>query len=461
MRPDPGSFRDPTSRVYLDQDRVVRGLSDESAAELRKITDMAWYQRAVSGGAIVDTTWLDVDPGVGGEWSAYVEHPRIPFISYPYEWPFEMLRDAARLQIELLLAGLDEGVMSKDASPYNVQFIGSRPTFIDVGSFELQREGEPWYGYRQFCQLFLYPLMFQAYKELPYQPWLRGAIDGITPDEARRVLSGRKKGRKGVLTHVELHARAQDRFADSDEDVKSELKNAGFQQAMIKANLEKLAKLLTQLEWRQAQSEWSSYSERSHYAAPELEHKAAFVRDVSSATRRKLAWDVGCNDGYFSRIAAEHASCVVALDADHLVVDQLYRTLRRERERRILPLVMNLADPSPGIGWRGRERLPFHDRGRPDLVLALAVVHHLALTNNVPLPDLVDLFADVTPELVVEFPTPDDPMVQRLLRGKREGIHADYRLDRFEAALGRRFAVRRRDELEGGTRVLYHAVRTP
>lgn len=462
MRPDPGSFRDPTSRVYLDGDRVIRGLSDDAAAELRRITAMPWYERAVEGGAIIGSAWLDRQPSIeGASWSAYVEHERIPFISYPYEWSFEMLRDAAKLQIELLRVGIDEGVMSKDASPYNVQFVGARPVFIDVGSFELQREGEPWYGYRQFCQLFLYPLMFQAYKDLSYHPWLRGAIDGITPGEARRVLSGRKRGRRGVLTHVELHARAQDRFADTDQDVKRDLKQAGFQQALIKANLDKLAALLDRLEWRRSGSEWSSYSERSHYAAPELEHKAAFVRDVVSAAagRRSLVWDVGCNDGYFSRIAAEHADCVVALDADHLVVDQLYRSLRREGERRILPLFMNLADPSPGIGWRGRERLPFHERGTPDLVLALAVVHHLSITNNVPLPDLVDFFADVTAELVVEFPTPDDPMVQRLLRNKREGIHGDYALEPFEASLARRFDVRRRDELEGGTRVLYHVVR--
>jgi hypothetical protein len=442
--------------VYIDGDRVVRGLSAESAAELRKVMAMPWYQRAVDGGAIVESTWLDEGPG---EWDAHLEHERIPVISYPYEWPFEMLRDAAKLQIELLRVGLEDGVMSKDASPYNVQFVGSRPVFIDVGSFELQREGEPWYGYRQFCQLFLYPLMFQAYMDLPYHPWLRGAIDGITPGEARRVLSGRKHGRKGVLTHVELHARAQDRFADTDEDVKKDLKQAGFQQAMIKANLDKLASLLDQLEWKASTSEWSAYSERSHYAAPELEHKAAFVRAVGTASHRRVVWDVGCNDGYFSRLVADHADCVVALDADPLVVDLLYRSLRNERDSRILPLYMNLADPSPGIGWRGRERLPLPDRAAPDLILALAVIHHLALTANVPVPDVVDFFADLTPELVIEFPTPDDQMVKRLLRNKREGIHDDYTLDRFEAALTSRFDIRQRDELEGGTRVMYHATR--
>src|SRR5690606_31348620 len=190
LRPDPGSFRDPTSRVYVDDDRVVRGLSEEAAAELRQITAMDWYRRAVAGGAIIGSTWRDEAPFGGEGWAAYVEHPRLPFVSYPYELSCEMLRDAAKLQIELLRVGIDEGVMAKDASPYNVQFVGALPVFIDVGSFELQREGEPWYGYRQFCQLFLYPLMFQAYKDLPYHPWLRGAIDGITPDEARRVLSG-------------------------------------------------------------------------------------------------------------------------------------------------------------------------------------------------------------------------------------------------------------------------------
>jgi hypothetical protein len=446
--------------VYVDDDRVVRGLSAESASELRKIMEMAWYRRAVDGGAVVGSTWLDADPGLdGADWAAYLEHERIPFISYPYEWPFEMLRDAARLQIELLRVGLDDGVMSKDASPYNVQFVGSRPVFIDVGSFELQREGEPWYGYRQFCQLFLYPLMFQAYKDLPYHPWLRGSIDGIEPDQARRVLSGRKGGRKGVLTHVELHARAQNRFADTDQDVKKDLKQAGFQQSLIKANLDKLAKLLDHLDWDQSTSEWSNYSERAHYAAPELEHKAAFVREVAAARPRKLAWDVGCNDGFFSRLVAEHTDCVLALDADQLVVDQLYRALRSERDARILPLFMNLADPSPGIGWRGRERLPFAERSRPDLVLALAVIHHMSLTNNVPLPDVIDFFADVTPELVIEFPTPDDQMVKRLLRNKREGIHDDYTLERFEACLADRFDIRRREELEAGTRIMYHAVR--
>jgi SAM-dependent methyltransferase len=228
---------------------------------------------------------------------------------------------------------------------------------------------------------------------------------------------------------------------------------------MIKANLDKLASLLDQLEWKASTSEWSAYSERSHYAAPELEHKAAFVRAVGSARHRRGGGDVGCNDGYFSRLVADHADCVVALDADPLVVDQLYRALRNERDARILPLYMNLADPSPGIGWRGRERLPLPDRAAPDLILALAVIHHMTLTANVPIPDVVDFFADLTPELVIEFPTPDDQMVKRLLRNKREGVHDDYTLERFEAALASRFDVRQRDELEGGTRVMYHAVR--
>jgi hypothetical protein len=457
---DPGSFRDPSSRVYAIDGEIVRGLDREATDELQAVWKTRFWERALESQQVIGTDWLGAAPaGITDEWVGWLRHDRVPFITYPYEWTFEMLRSAARLQLRLLLDGLADDIMLKDASAYNVQFIGSHPVFIDVGSFERYRDGDPWYGYRQFCQLFLYPLLFEAYKGLPFQPWLRGSVDGIDPDEARRVLSGFKRHWKGVLTHVELHARAEGRMGSTDRDVKGDLRSAGFNRKLIEANLTKLSGLVDDLEPQASMSEWSEYSDRSHYTAGDLAKKEEVVRRVAAEQDRALVWDIGANDGHFSRLVAEHADYVLALDADRLVVDRLFLDLVREDNRSILPLVMNLADPSPGLGWRGLERRTLDDRGRPDLVLALAVIHHIAITANVPILAFVDYLAELTPELVIEFPTPSDQMVKRLLRNKRAGVHDDYTVEGFEAVLAERFEVHTREELASKTRILYHATR--
>jgi hypothetical protein len=455
-RPDPGSFRDHSSRVYVGPEAVYRALDTAAAEELRAVTGQPWFRTAVDAGDIVDTTWLDAPPVTGTEgWDAWLEHPRLPVITYPYEWTFSMLRDAALLQLRLLSSALAADTVSKDATPYNVQFRGSRPTFIDVGSFERYGSGEPWYGYRQFCQLFLFPLLLQAYKDIPFQPLLRGELEGITPIEARKLLQGWKYGWKGLISHVWIHARLEAKLSSSDTDVKQTVRSAGFNKKLIEANVTKLAALIDGLEWKQAESEWSSYSERAHYTDRDLGVKESFVRRVAEDTAPTQAWDVGANDGHFSRIVAEHAEHVVALDADHLVVDLLYRRLREEGNEQIVPLLVNFADPSPALGWRARERTPLWDRSHPDLVVYLAVIHHLAITHHVPVAEVLDFAHDVSPRCVIEFPDRTDPMVQRLLRGKRTGLHADYSLDEFERLAKERFDILAREPLPSGTRVLF------
>jgi hypothetical protein len=389
--------------------------------------------------------------------AAVLRHEPIPFVSYPYEWPFSMLKDAALLELELLRRALDEGLTLKDASPYNVQWRGSKPVFIDVGSFERLREGEPWAGYRQFCTLFLYPLLLQALRGVDYRPLLRGSLEGIEPGQMRRLLSRRDLLRRGVMTHVALHARLEARHA-GDADVRRELRSAGFRSELVKANVRGLEKLVRRLDWEPGATAWTEYGSTTTYSEADAERKASFVREAASVRRRQLVWDVGANDGRYTRIAAEHADYAVALDADSALVERLYRTLREEGSTKIVPLVVDVADPSPGLGWRGRERKPLPERGPPDLTLALAVVHHLAIGANIPLDELVDWLAELRTELVVEFPTPADPMVERMLDRKREGIHDDYTRETFERLLGEAFSVQATAELAGGSRVLYRAV---
>ncbi len=387
--------------------------------------------------------------------AAVLRHERVPVISYPYEWPFGMLKDAALLELDLLLGALDEGLVLKDASPYNVQWRGAKPVFVDVGSFERLREGEPWAGYRQFCTLVLYPLLLQAYKGVPFQPWLRGSLEGIEPAEMRALLGFRDRFRRGVLTNVVLHAKLEGRYADRD--VKTDLKKAGFHAELIRANARKLRKLVQRLEWDPGRTAWSGYGEANPYDEADAAAKEAFVRDAAGTRRRRLIWDLGCNDGRYTRLAARDAEYTVAVDADAAVVEALYRALRSEGSQTILPLVGNVADPSPGLGWRGAERSPLPERGRPDLTLCLALVHHVALTSNVPVRAFLDWLAELATELVIEFPTREDPMVQRLLARKGPEANPDYDTEVFERALAERWRVERREALPSGTRILYRA----
>jgi ribosomal protein L11 methylase PrmA len=449
--PELGSFRDPDSRVFVRDGVVYRALSRAGLEDWQALaaTPLAGDDRLIA----TEPVDLDDLPELTGEPAAgALRHERIPFVSHPYEWPFSMLKDAALLQLALGREALEHDLTLKDASAYNVQWRGAQPVFIDVGSFERLRPGEPWAGYRQFCMLFLYPLMLQAYRGVPYHAWLRGSIDGIAPAEARALLP---KRRRGVLSHVVLHARLEARYAATGgREVKRELKRAGFGKELLDANLRRLEKLVRRLEYKPGRTAWTEYGATNTYSDEEAARKAEFVRVAAARRRGGLTWDLGCNDGTYSRVAAEHADYVVAIDADHATVDGLYRALDGRRD--ILPLVMSVTDPSPDLGWRGSERASLERRGTPDLALALALVHHVVIAGNVPVAAFLGWLRSLDCALVIEFPDREDPMVQRLLSGKTETANPDYDRETFERALAERFDIERSERL--GTRTLYEAL---
>jgi hypothetical protein len=439
--PEPASFRDPEARVvYSAEGEVLRELSPRGQEDWAALERARFFRRAIEDGRIVATE--EISPGL-------LQHERVPFVSYPYEWPFEMLRDAALLQLGLLEEALVEGFVLKDGTPYNVQWRGTEPVFVDIGSFERLREGEPWAGYRQFCALSLYPLLLQAYRGIAPQPWLRGSLEGIEPAQARALLP---RFRRGVLSHVVLHDRLEAKNADRQRDVRSELKAAGFRKELIQANVRRLRKLVTRLRPKRGRSAWAGYRELAPYTDEDAQRKERFVRAAGPA---QIAWDLGANDGRFARLL--EAESVLALDGDERVAGELYTALRREGSGSILPLVVDLADPSPGLGWRGVERKRLEERGRPDLVLCLALVHHLAIGRNLPFTELVGWLRGLGARLVIEFAGREDPMVKRLLAAKRAETHEDYSREEFERALAEAFDVQRREELSAGTRTLYLA----
>ncbi|SBT41560.1 class I SAM-dependent methyltransferase [Micromonospora narathiwatensis] len=460
-RVEPGSFRDPGNRVFHRRGEVLRGLDERSTRDWRALAASDFFRDLLAAGKVCGTEELLPTP-VDLPWATVLRHERIPFVSHPYEWSYGMLRDAALLHLEVLRSAVTAGFTTKDGSAYNLQWRGATPVFIDVGSFEPARDGEPWAGYRQFCQTLLYPLLLQAHLGLDFQPWLRARIDGIEPEQMRRLFSGARRLRPGVLTHVHLHGAMQDHHAHaSTSDVRAQLRAAGYSRELVLATVRGLEKLVRRLDVRPGESHWSDYQRTCAYSVPDRRAKEDFVDRAAEVTVPGLALDLGANDGRYARIAARHADHVVAVEQDPTVVDALYRVLRDERERRILPLVMDLADPSPGGGWRGVERAGFADRARADLVLALALVHHLAIGRNVPLVEVLDQFAGLTVPggtLVVEFVHPEDPMARRLLANKPDGLFPDYRREGFERLLVARGRIVRRVELPSGTRTLYQVV---
>ncbi|MDO3704863.1 class I SAM-dependent methyltransferase [Micromonospora sp. C28SCA-DRY-2] len=464
LRPEPGSFRDPANRVFHAGDDVLRGLDARAAEEWRTLAGTEFFAALLAAGKVCGTE--PADPALlpaGAGWTAALRHERIPFVSHPYEWSFSMLRDAALLHLEILRTALPAGFTTKDGSAYNLQWRGVEPVFIDVGSFTPARDGEPWAGYRQFCQTLLYPLLLGAHLGLDFQPWLRARVDGLDADQMRRLFGGARRLRPGVLTHVHLHGAMQSRHADtSTADTRDRLRAAGYSRELGLATVRGLEKLVRRLDPPGTASHWSAYQRTCGYSAGDRAAKEAFVAGALAATpHARLVLDLGANDGRYARLAARHAEYVVAVEQDPAVVDELYRALRAEGERRVLPLVMDLADPSPGGGWRSVERAGFADRAAADVVLALAVVHHLAIGRNVPLPEVVDFLAGLCApgaRIVVEFVHPDDPMARRLLANKPDGLFPDYRRDAFERLLGARGRIERRLELPSGTRTLYAVV---
>jgi hypothetical protein len=474
LRYDAGSYRDRDGRVfYGDAGEVLRALSPRALAEWDAVCATRFFKQAMADGRVVRTERVEAfssrsEPG-DPVWAGILRHETIPFVSYPYEWTFGMLKDAALLHLDLMQAALDENVTLKDGTAYNVQFVGSRPVFIDIASFERLVEGRPWAGYRQFCGTFLYPLFLQGYKNVAFHPFLRGCLDGIRPSECARLMSLRDLFRPGVLTHVCLHARLESDRGIQQNNLQQALPRAGFDKSLIKNNVASLARIITRLNWNPPASKWSGYQDCNSYSEADRRRKADFVRAAVASRQHDLVWDLGCNTGEYSLIAAEHAPRVVAMDGDHLAVERLYQLLKSRSGSApsgtatlgtILPLVCNVADPSPGMGWRGQERKSLAERGRPDLTLCLALIHHLVIDAGIPFRDLLSWLAGLETSLVIEFVDRTDPMVQTLLRNRTDGCD-DYELANFERWLHEFFDVARSEQLESGTRTLYHALARP
>lgn len=457
---DSGSFRDRSSRVFQSGGEIFRTLNAESQVRWRRVSTEPFYKRLTDAGKIVETREVSLDvcreSTLPPDVAAVLHHERIPFISYPYEWPFGMLQGAALLHLEILTDAVQSGLILQDASPYNVQYRGSRGVFIDIGSFVELVPGEPWSAYRQFCELMLFPLLLQAYRGVDFQPILRGQLEGIPARQFLQWIRWRDMFRPGVFTNGWLQAMLERSTQAVASSTVRDLRTSGFQSSLILQNLASLTRLVERLKWTPQRTQWTHYDNSLPHVAEDGKAKADFVRRVCQTRQRSLVWDLGCNDGRYSKIACEWASTVVAMDQDHACVEQLYRS-QDPAQSKILPLRIDLANSSPALGWRGRERKRLESRGKPELVFCLGLIHHLVIAANIPMSEVIDWLASFGGELVLEFPSKRDPMVQSLLKNKRDQ-YDDYSLEQLEIELQKFFDIPLRESLPSGERILIHAV---
>jgi len=451
-----GSFRDPSGFLFVRDGTVYRQINPAGAENYDRFIASGLYATLSARRQLL--THEEVDLGAADPAADRIIRPaQIPFISYPYEWSFGQLKAAALLTLAIQRTALDHGQVLRDASAYNIQFLGSTPVFIDTLSFGAYHEGEPWVGYQQFCKHFLAPLALMAKVDVSLSQLLRVHIDGVPLALACKLLPRSTKLSFPLLTHLHLHARSTRKWANAgacSEAAVQRLRRGRVSRNAMIGIIDSLEHGINGLEWTPTGTEWSDYHANTNYTQASHEHKGQLVARFVAQTGAKVVWDLGANTGRFSTIAADCGAMVYSFDIDPAAVERNWRSVVASNEARILPLLQDFTNPSPAIGWDLDERRSLLDRANADLVMALALIHHLAIANNVPLGRIARFLQRLGRHLVVEFVPKEDSQVRRLL-ATREDIFPEYHLDGFEQAFAPYFRVIERLPLRESVRTLY------
>jgi hypothetical protein len=432
FRREVSSFRDPAGFLYWLDGSIYRYVAPSYARQFEQARSSGLYAEAIAAGQLLPFELVETNTPETAQAVAVLKPQQLPLITYPYEWSFGQLKDAAILTLELQLAALKHDMLLKDASAYNVQFADGRPCFIDHLSFDLVSEHGLWPAYGQFCRHCLAPLALMAETDLGLGKLSQLYIDGIPLEIASKLLPRRTWFRPGLALHLHLHARMIHKHASRRVSVQK------LPPARLAALADSLLALVRRLAPKQQATEWGAYYSDTNYSDDALEAKKQLVQEMVQRVSPNTVWDVGGNNGFFSHAIRDLAGQIVCMDLDYVAVDQNYARCRAERVKNVLPLVADLSNPSPGIGFGNRERLTFEERSKPDLILALALVHHLAIARNIPFARLAPYFADRGEYLILEFVPKTDSQVERLLLNRKD-VFEDYSEESFRAAFAAYF----------------------
>jgi len=447
---EPGSFRDPSGFLFYRDSHIYRQINIIYKEDYNMLMDSGLYRALTDSSLLITHEEVDVSgPGPGKAYKI-IRPEAIPFISYPYEWCFEQLKDAALTTFKIQKTAMDFGMTLKDSSVYNIQFLRGRPVFIDTLSFEKYHEGSPWVAYRQSCQHFLAPLALMCYSDIRLNQLFRIYMDGIPLDLASILLPSSTNFNPSLLSHIHLHAKGQKHYAGKTINMKSHKMSRMSFMGLI----DNLESTIARLNHRTKATEWGDYYEDTNYPPEAIEHKKEIVASFLDSAGPGIVWDLGANDGSFSRIASSRSLYTISFDIDPIAVGKNYFQSKKNGEENILPLFLDLTNPSPGIGWKNDERSSLLKRGPAETAFALALIHHLAISNNLPLIKIADFFSLVCNNLIIEFVPKDDSQVQRLL-STREDIFPDYTRAAFEEDFGKYFKIENIEKIKGSRRTMY------
>jgi hypothetical protein len=449
----PSSFRDPQGFLFKHGEYIYRQVNLAGWENYDTLMDSGLYQELVEARLLISHQEVDLEPHDLGVAYKVIKPEMVEFISYPYEWCFSQLKDAALATLQIQKKALEYSMVLQDASAYNIQFVNGKPILIDTLSLAVYDEGQPWVAYRQFCQHFLAPLALMAFTDIRLSQLLKIYLDGIPLDLAVGLLPVYTRLRLPLYLHIFLHARSQRRYADKTVD-KDKIKSR-MGKVQLLGLIASLEAAVRSLRWSISGTDWADYySEDHNYTPAAMDHKTQIVSEYLDRINITNLWDLGANTGEFSRLATSRRISTIAFDIDIGAVERNYLHSKNIEDSYMLPLVLDLTNPSPAIGWQNQERLSFMQRDRADLVFALALVHHLAIANNVPFQKLAEFFSQICRWLVIEFVPKTDSQVKRMLSSRKD-IFTDYSSQGFEATFSKFFHICDKKTINDSERELY------
>lgn len=446
------SFRDPNGFLFFEDHHLYRQINIPYKDTYDLLMRSGLYDALVTDGLLVPHKEMPEDFRQFENGYKVIRPEKLPFISYPYEWCFSQLKDAALCTLTIQKKAFTYGMTLKDSSAYNIQFINNTPVMIDTLSFERYQEGSPWIAYKQFCQHFLAPLLLMRYKDIRLNQFSKLYIDGIPLDLASLLLPKKTYLNFGILSHIHLHAKSQSYFADKKIKIDSNKQKMG--KIAFQGLIDNLESITKKLNWNLKKTEWGDYYNDTNYSSHSFTRKKEIISRFIDRIKPEIVWDLGANTGVFSRIPSEKGIFTVSFDIDPVAVEKNYRKIKDCSENNLLPLILDLTNPSPSIGWAHKERSSFMNRGPADMVLALALIHHLAISNNVPLGKIAKFFSDICKTLIIEFVPKNDSQVQRLL-ASREDIFTHYTKEAFEKEFMHYFSIEEQSQLQDSERIMY------
>ncbi len=444
------SFRDPGGFLFYDKGKLLRQVNQEGKDDYELLHASGLYDYLVGKGWLVSHKVVPGHAGIGPDAYRVIQPEVVDFISYPYEWCFGQLKDAARATLRIQKAALQHGMWLKDASAYNIQFHRGRPVCIDTLSFEKYQEGLPWPAYRQFVEHFLAPLALMSYLHPDMNRMLSLYMDGIPLELAARLLPFRSGFRPSLLMHIHMHARAQKKFKDNV----SRVARSSLSKKSLLHLIESLGQAVQGLKLKTKKSTWAGYYGFMNYSGQAFDHKKEHVSAFLRKIHASRVWDLGANTGAFAILAAETGARCVAFDVDPLAIEALYQHTKEKKQQHILPLIVDITNPSPAIGWGNQERLSLPGREAPDAIMALALIHHLAIPHNVPLDKIAAYFSSLGDHLIIEFVPKEDSQVQKLL-ATRKDVYPHYDVTHFEKAFAAYYTLVEKKTVQGSARILY------